>query len=283
METGHIFSTIRTKYNILSDSQKRVADYVLANGDTVMISSLSDLSMACDVSEPTVLRFLKKLGCDSYQVFRVNIAQALSNGGGESLYEDVKKDDTTDAVVSKVLHSTSQAIMDAGEIIDAASVERFVEKIHSARFIYVIGMGASAAQAYDFTHKMLKLGLRVEYCHDSHLINIRCSSLTAEDLLIAFSHSGESREILDGIAFAKHHRCPVLAITSYHHSSLARAADAIILSSSQETRYRSDAMISRIIQMTIIDMIYVKLALLMGDAGMDAITRSRLAVAKNKT
>ena len=115
------------------------------------------------------------------------------------------------------------------------------------------------------------------------MINIRCSILKEGALLIAFSHSGESREILDGVRCAKAAGAAVAAVTSYPKSSLATAADALLLSSSQEMQYRSDSMISRIIQMTIIDMIYVRCALKMGGSAHEFINRSRLAVAKNKT
>ena len=93
----------------------------------------------------------------------------------------------------------------------------------------------------------------------------------------------ESREALDGARIAKSGGCPVAAITSYGRSSLALLADRVVLSSSRETRYRSDAMTSRIIQMTIIDMIYLSLAISMGSSALESIDRSRVAVAKNKT
>jgi len=75
----------------------------------------------------------------------------------------------------------------------------------------------------------------------------------------------------------------VLAVTSYARSSLAVNETCILLRSSLKTRYRSDAMTSRIIRMTIIDMIYITLALRMGGSALYRINRSRVAVARNKT
>lgn len=89
--------------------------------------------------------------------------------------------------------------------------------------------------------------------------------------------------MLDGVRIARSLECPVLAVTSYARSSLAVNATCILLSSSPETRYRSDAMTPRIIQMTIIDMIYITLALRMGESALYRINRSRVAVARNKT
>ena len=281
--SNSVFSIIRTKYNTLSDSQKRVADYVLANADKVMLSSLSELASAILVSETTVIRFLRKLGYDSYQVFRVNIAQELSSGKAQNIYGEILQDDCAGVIIQKVVESTARSIRDSAEVISPEMLDHTVDLILGAQSIFLIGIGASAAPAFDLQHKLLKLGLNACFCHDPHMINIRCSILKEGALLIAFSHSGESREILDGVRCAKAAGAAVTAVTSYPKSSLATAADALLLSSSQEMQYRSDSMISRIIQMTIIDMIYVRCALKMGGSAHEFINRSSLAVAKNKT
>lgn len=280
---GSILSLIRAKFNTLSETQKVVAEYVLKNSDTVMRSSINDLADACNVSETTVVRFLRKLGYNSYQVFRVNIAQEISHGKSENIYSEITEEDNVTEVINKVIHSTAQAITDSSEILDPQHLTQIVEKLIAARNVFVIGVGASAALAFDLNHKLLRLGLNSSFCNDSHLINIKCSNMTSEDLLVAFSHSGESREILGGATYVGQNNCPVVAITSYPHSSLASLATYIMLSSSQETRYRSDAMTSRFIQLTVIDMIYLVLAIRMGEHASKNINKSRIAVAKNKT
>lgn len=283
MHNEHIFSEIRAKYNTLSSSQKGIADYVLKNPSKVMISSLNDLADACGVSEATVVRFLNKVGYKSYQVFRVSIAQSTGDSKETAVYEDVKRGDSTEEIIHKIVHITSQAVVDSEQIIAPSQVDYFAQRIKAANRILIIGVGASFALAFDFSHKLLKLGIQSIHLNDSHLINIHCSAMQPDDLLIAFSHSGESREILDGVHFARKANCTVLAITSYRNASLANLADGVILSSSRETRFRSDAMISRSIQMAIIDMLYVRLALDLSETGIEALNRSRLAVAQNKT
>jgi len=279
----NILGTIRTKYGVLSASQQQVADYVLANAEKVMTSSVSDLAAACGVSDPTIFRFLKKLDCPSYQTFRVNIAQELSRSKADPIYDDVTENDGAQEVMDKVIQSTACAIQDLSTVIDAAVLEAICEKLCTCRSVLIIGIGASAAPAFDLHHKLLKLGLRASFCHDPHMINIAVGTLDENDLLVAFSHSGESREMLDGMRLAKKRNVPVAAITSYPRSTLSLGSDYVLLSSSKETRFRSDSMVSRIIQMTLIDMIYIRMALKMGDEAMTNINRSRVAVAGNKT
>ena len=280
---NHLLGRIRARYNTFSSSQQQVADYVLSHADTVMMSSLSDFAKACGVSEPTIMRFLRKLDCDSYQVFRVGIAQELAHGSAENIYEEVSEEDTQAMIRDKVIHHTVRSLEDAKEIIDAAALDHLVEMIRGARRTLVVGIGASSAIAFDCYHKLVRLGLTAIYENDPHMINILTSGLGPHDLMIAITHSGESREILDAAAIARDRGCPVAAVTSYPSSSIARLASCLLLSSSLETRYRSDALTSRIIQMTITDMIYTSLALRLGDSAQIQVDRSRVAVAKNKT
>ena len=281
--TTKVIALIRAKYNTLSTSQKRVADYVFDYANTVMISSLADFAAACGVSEPTVMRFLHKIGYDSYQIFRVNIAQEVSAGKSDNFYPDITQDDSLQIIRDKVLGLTARSLQDSATVIDPAQLEQLVGRIIKAERILVIGMGASAALALDLQHKLLRFGINASYCHDSHLINITCTTMGKDSLLIAFSHSGESREILAGMSLAHKNGAFVATICSYKNSSVVKAADCAIISSSIETQFRSDSMTSRIIQFAIIDMIYVAIVIKASPEMKENVNRTRIAVAQNKT
>lgn len=277
-----IFPLIRTKYNTLSDSQKEVAKYILENPDKVMMHTLNEVAAACNVSETTVLRFLHKLNYNSYQLFRINLTQEISVNKPEAVYEDVSFQDSTNDVIEKIIHSTVSSVADSRQIIDTDSVEQVVKKILDAKRIIVAGVGASGFIAQDMHHKLIKLGLDAVCSNDAHIMNILATGLDSESFLLLFSHSGESREVLDMAAIAAEHRCEIGAVTSYARSSLANKAKYVLCSSSHETMFRSDAMTSRIVQIVIIDILYVRLVTMMGDGIMPQIYNSRRAVAKNK-
>lgn len=279
---GQIFSLIRTKYNTLSSSQKDVADYILTNPDKVMMNTLNEIAAACRVSETTVLRFLHKLNYNSYQLFRINLTQELSKDNQETVYDDVGFQDTEDEIIEKIIHSTVASIADSRQIIDSDSVKDVVGKIAGARRIVVAGVVASGFIAQDLYHKLIKLGLNAVCGNDPHIMNILATGLDKDSFLILFSHSGESREVLDMAAIARERRCQVCAVTSYAKSTLANQAEYLLCSSSRETMFRSDAMTSRIVQMVIIDILYVSLVIALGDGILPQIHSSRLAVAKNK-
>ena len=184
--------------------------------------------------------------------------------------------------MEKVITSTALSIGDLQQLIASKDIEKAVGMMKSARQILFIGVGSSSFIAFDAYHKFLRLGMHVTASADSHLMNMIASHATDKDLVVAVSHSGESRDILDCVRLVKKNNAGVIAFTSYRNSSITKYSDVVFLSSANETRYRSDALVSRILQLVIIDMLYVAMVLEMGPEAVERINRSRLAVAGKK-
>ena len=275
-----IFSRIRTSYHSLSEPQKGVADYILNHPEDLVRNTLNETAKASSVSEPTVLRFLRKIDYTSYQMFRIELARELTGDEPETNYDDVRFGDSLEAVMDKVIQATARSVLDSTAVITLESLEKAIEHILRADRILIAGVGASGAIAADFFHKVVKLGFFCAFATDPHLMNIQAAALGENDLIIAISHSGESREILD---LVQNPAPKVIALTSYSQSSLARRSAVVLCSSSYETKLRSDAMTSRILQLLIIDILYVAILAKLGPEGLEKVHRSRLAVAKNKT
>ncbi|MGM0438162.1 MAG: MurR/RpiR family transcriptional regulator [Bacillota bacterium] len=278
-----VFSKIRTKYNTLSPAQKRVADYVLQNQDKIAMLTISSLAKKCDTSETTIFRFLKKLDYESYQVFRVKAAQEISEEKPEAIYEEINKDDSISAIKQKVIMSTSSAIKDLYNLVDDDSLAETINLIKKADRVLFYGVGASHAIAMDAYHKFARLGINAVNIRDAHMMNILSTHTDTNDLLFVISHSGESIEVLEPVKLAKENDVKVIGITSYENSTLSNLVDIQLLSSTNETKYRSDAMVSRIIQLVIIDILYVSFVTTSEDEYIDKVNKSRLAVAQRKT
>jgi DNA-binding MurR/RpiR family transcriptional regulator len=277
-----LFTDIRTKYHTLSPTQKQVADFVLKNFEQVILWSISDLAAECQTSETTIVRFLRKLGFTSYQVFRVRMAQEVSEQSGQGIYEEITQEDSLEQVKEKVVLSTINSLKDLNQLITEELLEKVTDLlIHSGKILFC-GVGASGAVAMDGFHKFLRLGLDVAVFTDNHLMNIACSHAKKDTTIFVITHSGESRDLLEAVELAKARHAKVVALTSYQHSSITKLVDAILLSSSNETRFRSDAMVSRILQLVIIDMLYVAMVLRLGRPAIENVNQSRLAVASKK-
>ena len=279
----NLFSHIRTRYNTLSPAQKQIADFVLTHSEQVILLSLADLADQCSTSETTILRFLRKIGFDSYQMFRVKMAQDVSRHSGQAIYEEIHIDDTPDQVRTKVVASTIHSVQDLNNLNTTDTLADVTALLLGAKRIVFCGVGASGIVANDAFHKFLRLGFTVAHHNDTHFMSIACAHADSETVVFAVTHSGESRDILDALKIAREKGAKTAVITSYPQSSETRLADIVLLSSSNETKFRSDAMVSRILQLVIIDILYVTMAVKLGHEGIDSVNVSRLAVAKKKT
>ncbi|MGI6108428.1 MAG: MurR/RpiR family transcriptional regulator [Eubacteriaceae bacterium] len=278
-----LLSDLRTKYNTFSKTQKKIADHILSAPEDIVLQSITDLASSCNTSETTVMRLLKKLDYDSYQVFRIDLARDLSDSPKESFNEELTEEDTLESIKEKVIRHTVTSIQDLSNTLSDESLAKALDMIQKAKRILFFGVGASAAIAMDAMHKFGNIGLNVCSYPDSHLMNIICSHTTPDDLFIGISHTGESMEVLSAATIARSNGTAVIAMTSFDNSSLAQLADLTLLSSTNDKKYHSEAMASRIIQLTIVDILFISLFMQDEEKRYKELTKSRIAVSFNKT
>lgn len=255
----NVFTEIRVKYNTLSKNQKTVANYILKNSKKCVRMTLSELGKECSLSETTIIRFINKLDYKSYQAFRLDMAQDIIKDGGTMDEEncDIEPGDSISDVKRKVIRNASSSINDISKLIDDNKLISVIEMIEKAERVMFFGAGGSGVIAMDVYHKFLKCGKDVIHENNSHLALIHSAHLTSNDMLVLISHEGESREVLECARLAQSQGAKVLAVTSYMNSDLAKMADVCIFSSTNDAAYYTEAMVSRLVQLVIMDILVV--------------------------
>lgn len=267
----------------MTNSEKKIL-IVLTSEEKPFLLSMNELSTLSKVSEPSVVRFYRRLGYTSYQELKVALAQEnTSDNVARNIFEAIDLTDTTEQVFEKVLEQTVVALNTTKHLINYAAIERAGNLLVNANRLYFFGQGVSGIIAGDAAHKFLRLGGTVIHIADPHMEAIAASHMNKNDVVIAISHSGESQALLNGLELAKLNGARIIVITGFSKSSIAQLADELLVTSATETDFRSDAMVSRIVQLTIIDCLYVITVLTKGKPAIEAVNVSRLAVAKLKT
>lgn len=277
-----LFMRIRLHSNQFTAAQDRIVHFLQEHAAEAMTLPINHLAERCQVGDATVIRFYRLLGYENYHLFRVALARELSDEAPRPIYEEVQYNDGRQEVISKVIKSTAQSIFDLEQQLDAKFLNEMIEHLNAASFIHVIGLGASGVVAQDVMHKLMRLGLKIKAYTDSHLMTIAASVAQPDEVFFAISHSGETVEILRTVELANTRGCYTCALTSYRKSSITQMAGAYLLSCTRDTKMRSDAMISRIVQLVVIDILYVILALKMGDTAIARVNQSRLALKQHR-
>jgi len=272
------FVRIKGTYGSLRTAEQRVADFILKNPDDLIYLTVTELAERTQTSESTVVRLCQKIGYKGYQEFKIMLARDLT-GPAEKIYEEITPSDSLATVKEKVFQANQQALRDTLEVLSNSELEAAVKAIAQADKIEMYAIGGSGPVAADARHKFLKLGITSIARSDADLISMSSALLKPADVAIGISHTGATRDVCDALENAKKSGATTICITHRSTSPITKVSDIKLFTAAKETAFGSDAMSSRIAQLTIIDTLYLGVALLNYDRSMLNIQKTREATA----
>jgi len=105
-----------------------------------------------------------------------------------------------------------------------------VEKIRAASGrVIVTGMGKSGHIGRKIAATFASTGTPAYFVHPGEASHGDLGMITRDDVIVALSWSGETGELRDLIEYAKRFRVALIAITASNQSTLAEAADVLLL------------------------------------------------------
>lgn len=257
METNtSILTLMRSNYNNMTKSEKRIIDYILANLKTVMSQTISDLASNTQSSEITISRFCKKLGFSGLQSLKIALASEVYSQD-ELVSQEINPNDSYKLIAEKLFSSITDGLQDTLKLIDFEQLEKAVQLIKNAHQICVYGFGNSFTVCQDIETRFMRFGIPIKAYNDLHMQVTASSLLTEKDLIICVSHTGANIDLLQAIELAHNNNVPIIAITSYMNSPVCKLADVVLHGMGREIAYKSEAVASRLIHMAIVDILYM--------------------------
>ncbi|RBA23977.1 MurR/RpiR family transcriptional regulator [Herminiimonas fonticola] len=196
-----LLDSIRTQYDSLSKSEKKVALAVLEQPELAIAENITALAKKAEVSEPTVVRFCRAIGFDGWHAFKMKLAQglALSPGADESpAPEDLAAD-----LVNKICGRSINTLLDLRNSLDANAIEQALQVLSRASRIEFYGQGTSGIIAADAQHKFFRSGVPTVAYADPHIHSIAASLLKKGDAVVAISQRGNSIALLRSVQLAR--------------------------------------------------------------------------------
>lgn len=247
---------IRELYNSLKGAEKRVAEYILKQPKDIIHFSITELAETVKCGEATIIRFCKKLGYKGYQELKIKIASEVISPI-EDIHEEIKEDDDHLIIMQKVFNANIYSLNQTLKINDHQQITKAIDILLKAKKIVFLGMGGSAALAYDAYHKFLRTGKWVQHASDGHLQAMINANLNENDSIVAFSNTGSNKELIDNINIARKNGVKIISITANNKSPIAKVSDIVLISYGKESNFKSEAMESRISALSIIDTLFV--------------------------
>ena len=254
-----VFDRIRQMRDALTPAERRVADLALNHPRSIISDPIVDIARKADVSQPTVIRFCRSLGCQGLSDFKLKLATGLT-GTIPVTHSQVHLGDTATDFGAKVLDNTVSAILQLREHLNFEHVERAIEMLNSARRIEFYGLGNSNIVAQDAHYKFFRFGIPTIAYGDLYMQAASAALLGKGDVIVAVSKSGRAPELLRVLDVAMQAGAQVIAITS-SNTPLAKRATVALETDHIEIRESQLSMISRILHLVMIDILAVGVAI----------------------
>lgn len=264
---------IRVAQPNMAKSARRIAQFILERPEEIVSMSVTELSEATGVSEGSVINFCRSIGLSGFQQMKLSLAQEIVQPV-HFIHEDLDRADDMDTICRKVFHSGIQALRDTLSVLEPDSLTRAVDLVRAAKRVEVYGIGSSAPIAEDTQYRMLRIGLDVRAVTDSHVQAISASRCDPDVAVLTISHSGATHETVAATRLAKEAGAKTIIVTNFARSPLQAFADVVLYTMARETRFRTEAMTSRIAQLCVIDALIAGLAMADYDNATDVLKKT---------
>ena len=256
--------SIQKIYPNLRRSEKKVADYLLSYTGSYRCLTLDRIARESEVSQPTVLRFIRALGYAGFKEFRYVLAEEQEEKTGawdHILYGfPFTEYDHVEDVPAKLINTTIGHLKDTLRNISPDTLKEAVQTLIHAEKIAVYYVENSACTASDLVTKLLYLGMNCCAYSDYYMQNVSAGNLTEKDVAVGISYSGNSRSTVDAMRTAHENGVKTISITNFENSLIEKYSDLVLRTSNRQHFY-GDAIFFRVSQLAVVDMIYTGIML----------------------
>jgi len=267
-----IISCISERFNALRDAEKKVAKVIMDDLNMAANASITQLAEQASVSEATITRFAKAVGCKNVRDLKIKLAQSLAIG--QRFMHDPVDNTGIQGIYESIKHS-----MDINrKILNEDDVNTAVKWLHGARQIISIGMGGGSTMvSQEFQHRIFRLGYPVVAYNDGLLARMVASTADSNDVIIIMSVTGFTPTIVETAELAKQYGVKVIAITSAD-SPLANVSDLVLPIITQETDFIYKPSASRYAMLAMVDVLAMELAVNHKRRSRERLRRLKLAL-----
>lgn len=276
----NMLENIQLQLEKLSKSERKVADTILSAPQDAIHKSIATLAAEAGVSEPTVNRFCRRLDTRGFPDFKLQLAQSLATGT-PWVNRNVDENDDVKAYSDKIFESAMASLDQVRNGLDMNAVNRAVDWLTQAKKLSFFGLGSSSTVAHDAMNKFLRFNVPVFWSDDIVLQRMSCMNCAEGDVVVLFSHTGRTRQIVELARLAHENEAMVIAVTTANTPLAQEAGLALLLDVPEDTDIYIP-MVSRLAQLTLLDVLATGFTLRRGVKFRDNLKRVKEALRESR-
>lgn len=254
-----ILAQIHNKYHTLTETEKKIAIYILHNPEPVTKMTIKELAANCNTVQSAVIRFCKSIGVEGFSDLKLDLARETASEGTPETLPAFSPDDNTETIFRKIFTSGINTLKDTLSMLDNDMIEKVVNLLANAKNVYIFGIGTSSTVAIDAGYRFAQFGIPAHACTDQLFMNVIGSNLNSGDVAFGISHSGQTKAVVDALRHAKAAGAVTIALTSFADSLLGRESDFSICVYADEKNYPVEAVSARVAHICVIDALMMAL------------------------
>jgi DNA-binding MurR/RpiR family transcriptional regulator len=286
-DSSDILPRLESMMDSMTRSEVRIARQILAAPDNFVRSSVRSVAADLGVSEPTILRFCRAIGCEGFKDLKFRLIQelALSQANSDRAERAPKatgsagrgaKEPDDDRVFDTII----EALTRTRATLVYQDISRSAQAIAKAGRVVVYGIGgSSAALASEAHNRLFRLNVPVMVFTDGYTQRMSAAILAEGDVALFISSTGRPRELQESLELAKYCKATCIAITD-KETPLGRDADICLhvgLAASGVEEIQPNPM--RFAQLFVIDRLAYAVAAVLGEQAHLALRKMRGSVA----
>lgn len=256
----NIVALMLQEYENFTKSEKKIVDYVLEHQKETQYISITDLSTACDVAVSTISVFCRKLKLAGFNDFKLELAKAALIAGNRApsgvANEEILLDDTISTVMDKVYSTNQDALSKAYHMLQEGAVRRAVELMSGARQVVCLGQGNHSIVATAAWAQFSTASPKFRTAQDSHLQTVVLSTMSEDDVVLYFSYTAATHEVLEAAELIASRGAKMILVTRFLNAPASSFADTVLLCGPNELPLQFGSIAAIISQMYVVDVLF---------------------------
>lgn len=244
---------LRENIHKLSYNENLLANYLLANRNTISSVTSYELAKKAGVAQTSVIRFAKKIGYNSFKDLQVDLLL------DENTYDDGRIDpkESTSQTFDRLKNSYSSTL---DEVLRFNGLEEFdiVSKVlYDAEKIICYGYETSYVIAKLFSDHLLEIGKDSNSYTNAFDCVGAIRNMKNTDVVFLVSASGETKETIQIARAAKKYNINIVSLTGSHDSTLKKCSNYSLITSDYKIYTNMLNITNRCSQMFIVEMLFL--------------------------
>jgi DNA-binding MurR/RpiR family transcriptional regulator len=253
-----------------------ISEALIATPNSFVDVSVKSLATRLGVSEPSIIRYCRSLGCEGFKDFKKYLTQSIileERYSREVSRPEAVGRENIDPRFADIIDSIFAALTAATVSTTFERIDEAAKVLSTCSKIAVLGLGGSSGvMATEAQNRFFRLGLNVTAHSDGYMQRMIAATLDKSSGLLVISSSGEPEPLKDSVKIARSAGAHCISICPAESSVAKLSTFNLPLELDTSIPYHQPNPI-RYAQLLVLDCLADRIALMLGKPAQNSLRR----------